>query len=130
MCVIEWLITLTSCATDDIWDNLVTDILEHLRRQVENGSRRHGPTSASETSRVIADYCIGAYDRKRRSQDVNIDKDQPLRAGGTTTGDQHRANAARMDLNPATDENRMEERSIHQIFSDSINEIVSIARFS
>ncbi|SPJ73361.1 uncharacterized protein FTOL_03091 [Fusarium torulosum] len=28
-----------------------------------------------------------------------------------------------MDLNPATDENRMEERSIHQIFSDSINEI-------
>ncbi|KAJ4315375.1 hypothetical protein N0V84_008384 [Fusarium piperis] len=81
----KWLITSTSCATNDIRDNLVTDILEHLRRQVQNGSRRFGPTSATEMSRVIVDYCIGTYDRKRKRQP--------------------------------------KERSIHQIFSDSINKI-------
>ncbi|CAJ0546994.1 Ff.00g016210.m01.CDS01 [Fusarium sp. VM40] len=119
----KWLITSTSCATNDIRDNLVTDILEHLRRQVENGSRRIGPTSASEMSRVIVDYCIGTYDRKRRSQIVNLDRDQPLRAGGTTTGNQYRANTIGVNPNTAADEKRIEERSIHQIFSDSINEI-------
>ncbi|RSL93024.1 hypothetical protein CDV31_014904 [Fusarium ambrosium] len=82
----KWLITSTSCATNDIRDSLVTDILEHLQRQVENGSRRFGPASATEMSRVIVDYCIGAYDRKRRRQ-------------------------------------RQETRSIHQLFSDSINKI-------
>ncbi|RSL79740.1 hypothetical protein BHE90_001537 [Fusarium euwallaceae] len=60
----KWLITSTSCATDDIRDNLVADILEHLRKQVQDGSRRFGPTSATEMSRVIVDYCIGTHDRK------------------------------------------------------------------
>jgi hypothetical protein len=129
MCVIEWLITSTSCATNNIRDSLVTDILQHLQRHVENGSRRYGPTSASEMGKVIVDYCIGTYDRKRGSQDVDIDRDQPLRGGGTTIGDQHRENTVRVNPDAATDEKR-KERSIFQIFSDSINEIVSIAGFS
>ncbi|KAI6758608.1 hypothetical protein HG530_010848 [Fusarium avenaceum] len=85
----EWLITSTSCATNDIRDNLVTDILEHLRRQVENGSREFGPISASEMSRVIVDYCIGTYDRKRKSQDVSLDRCQSLRPDDTAIGDKH-----------------------------------------
>ncbi|RSL54692.1 hypothetical protein CEP54_009739 [Fusarium duplospermum] len=89
-CLIEWLITSTSCATNHIRDNLVTDILGHVREEVYNGSLRSEPTSATEMSRLIVDYCIGAYDRKRSHQDERL----------------HQA-----------------ERSIHQIFSDSINEI-------
>ncbi|KAL6352541.1 hypothetical protein LRP88_14311 [Fusarium phalaenopsidis] len=104
----KWLITSTSCATNDIRDNLVTDILGHLQRQVENGSRRLGPTSAAEMSQVIVDYCIGTYDRKRRRQDVN---------------GQHQVNMDRVDQSTTEDGKHKEERSIHQIFSDSINEI-------
>ncbi|KAL2691339.1 hypothetical protein Neosp_001723 [[Neocosmospora] mangrovei] len=98
----KWLITSTSCATNNIRDNLVADILEHLRRQVENGSRQFGPTSATEMGSAIVDYCIGTYDRKRRRQ-----------TGGTNGAGQ----------NTDEDGKRKEERSIHQIFSDSINEI-------
>lgn len=130
MCVIEWLITSTSCATNDIRDNLVTDILEHLRRQVENGSREFGPISASEISRVIVDYCIGTYDRKRKSQDVSLDRCQSLRPDDTAIGDKHQVSTARVNPNTAADGKRIEERSIHQIFSDSINEIVSVAGIS
>ncbi|KAM6534117.1 hypothetical protein FALCPG4_007054 [Fusarium falciforme] len=104
----KWLITSTSCATNDIRDNLVTDILGHLQRQVENGSRQLGPTSAAEMSQVIVDYCIGTYDRKRRRQDVNR---------------QHQVDMDRVDQSTTEDGKHKEERSIHQIFSDSINEI-------
>ncbi|KAI8723086.1 hypothetical protein NCS52_00163600 [Fusarium sp. LHS14.1] len=108
----KWLITSTSCANNNIRDNLVADILEHLRRQVENGSRQFGPTSATEMGRAIVDYCIGTYDRKRRRQ-----------TGGTTTQDQHQASTDAAGQSTAEDGKRKEERSIHQIFSDSINEI-------
>ncbi|RMI95255.1 hypothetical protein CDV36_016417, partial [Fusarium kuroshium] len=85
----KWLITSTSCAANDIRDNLVTDILEHLQKQVRNGSRQSGPTSATEMSRIIVDFCIGTYDKKRKRQNVNQNKDQRLQTGGTTTQDQH-----------------------------------------
>ncbi|RSL93591.1 hypothetical protein CEP52_013157 [Fusarium oligoseptatum] len=115
----KWLITSTSCATNDRRDNLVTDILGHLQRQVENGSRRLGPTSATEMSRVIVDYCIGTYERKRKRQ-----------TGGTTAQDQHQVNTHSVDQSATEDEKHKEERSIHQIFSDSINEIAQSSLFS
>ncbi|KAJ4226298.1 hypothetical protein NW759_004884 [Fusarium solani] len=119
----KWLITSTSCATNDIRDNLVTDILGHLQRQVENGSRRLGPTSATEMSRVIVDYCIGTYERKRSRQNVKRNEDQRLQTDGTTTQDQPQGNTDRVNQSGTEDGKHKEERSIHQIFSDSINEI-------
>lgn len=57
-------------------------------------------------SKIIVNYCIGAYERKRKRK-VTTD-------GSTST----QASAQQNGL-------PKEERSIRQIFSDSINEIVS-----
>ncbi|KAH9240602.1 hypothetical protein K456DRAFT_1719835 [Colletotrichum gloeosporioides 23] len=100
----KWIITSTSSARNDVHDNLFTNILEHLQKQVKNGSRRVGPSSATEMSKVIVNYCIGAYERKRKRK-VTTD--------GSTSA---QANAQKNGL-------PKEERSIRQIFSDSINEI-------
>lgn len=66
-------------------------------------------------SKVIVDYYIGTYDRKQKSQ-----------TGCTTTPDQQQVNMGQS----TTEENKRKQRSIHQIFSDSINEIVRTACFS
>lgn len=89
-----WLITSTSSTTNKKEESLATVIVEHLRRQVEEGERRVQPTSALEMGKVIIDYCIGTYERKYKLDKVDEGRDQHM------------------------------ERSVRQIFSDSINEIV------
>lgn len=81
-------------------------------------------------SRVLVDYCIGTYERKRRRQNVNRNEDQRLQTGGTTTQEQHQRNTDRVDQSTTEDGKHKEERSIHQIFSDSINEIVRTTGFA
>ncbi|KAF3810301.1 hypothetical protein GCG54_00002759 [Colletotrichum gloeosporioides] len=79
-------------------------VLRHLQKQVRNGSRRIGPSSATEMSKVIVNYCVGAYERKRKRK-------------VTTNG------SVSIQANSQQNGLPKEERSIRQIFSDSINEI-------
>ena len=113
---LEWLITSTSCASSAERDRLVTDILDHLRRQTENGSHWCGPSSATEMSKVIVDYCVGAYDRKRKVAIPN--SNQRKRSANDTQSPKG------LMQNSTHDSVQKGERSIRQIFSDSINHIV------
>ncbi|KAI3527918.1 hypothetical protein CABS03_11814 [Colletotrichum abscissum] len=66
----EWLITSASCAEIDNERTItfINSIVDHLRTQVEDGSRERGPNSAAELSRSIAEYCVGTYDRQQEGR--------------------------------------------------------------
>lgn len=101
----EWLITSTSFA--ELEENVkkgnnafVEHILENLADRAEKNPDS-GPRTPTELSKVIVEWCIGAYRKQRKdtSQQQGID--------GKYSDDLERA-----------------ERPIRQMFSDSINDIV------
>ncbi|KPM44196.1 hypothetical protein AK830_g2319 [Neonectria ditissima] len=121
----KWLITSTSCATGAVRDSLVVEILEHLQKETENGNHWCGPSSATEMSRVIVDYCIGAYDRKRPAADADPSKSGMFAKDSPSPGgDKKKSSKVPKDPRSSLkDGARKTERSIRQIFSDSINQI-------
>ncbi|KAM5363840.1 hypothetical protein ACJZ2D_011816 [Fusarium nematophilum] len=60
----KWLITATSCSFDDNHDTLVEEILAQLSKQAEYGGSASQPGSVADMSRLIVDYCVGAYERR------------------------------------------------------------------
>ncbi|KAK7427617.1 hypothetical protein QQZ08_005892 [Neonectria magnoliae] len=62
----KWLITSNSCGTGPKGDPLVQEILDDLNKKTKARTHWCGPSSATEMSRLIVDYCINAYDRKRK----------------------------------------------------------------
>ncbi|KAL3291157.1 ankyrin repeat protein [Colletotrichum asianum] len=72
----KWLITSTSCAKVDEKSTFVAEIREHLLRRADDGSLNGGIHSPQELSKVIAEYCIGAYERK---QELEKQISEPIR---------------------------------------------------
>ncbi len=103
------MITTTSHPIDDTHENLVMDILEHLSKQVEDGGSRSQPTSVAEMSRIIVDFCINTYERRRKQKDDQIGQDK--------------AHISKKDT-----QNNIQELSIRQIFSRYINKIVRLTQ--
>lgn len=105
----EWLITATSPKIDDSDGSLVSEITEHLQNEAQAGNTQSEPDSAEELGRIIVDYCMGAYERKRKpstKSHVNGATDQQ-----DSSSQSHR-------------EQQNDELSIRQIFSNFINEQV------
>ncbi|KAI8317367.1 Ankyrin repeat and protein kinase domain-containing protein 1 [Colletotrichum sp. SAR11_240] len=106
----KWLVTSTSCAKMEKANEFVEEIREHLRRRADDGSLNGGLRSPQELSKVIAEYCIGSYERKHKLETRRSDPPKQ---------DQQRLSPVRsQQIPPST-----EERSIRQVFSDFINEI-------
>ncbi|KAK0375495.1 hypothetical protein CLIM01_07151 [Colletotrichum limetticola] len=120
----EWLITSASCAEIDNERTItfVNSIVDHLRTQVEDGSRERGPNSAAELSKSIAEYCVGTYDRQQEVQKSKSDK---------KNGNQQNLAMDVTKDNVSTDisgsttrhEAKTSEISIRQTFSNFINRI-------
>lgn len=92
----EWLLSASSHPIDGNENELLDGILDLLEKQEEAGGRGLQPSSASEMSQFIVDYCVESYERKPRAANEDRPKDCQL-------------------------ENFL---SIRQTFSDSINSIV------
>ncbi|KAK1503082.1 hypothetical protein CTAM01_05071 [Colletotrichum tamarilloi] len=120
----EWLITSASCAEIDNERTItfINSIVDHLRTQVEEGSRERGPNSAAELSKSIAEYCVGTYDRQQEVQKSKSDK---------KNGNQQNLAMDVTKDNVSTDksgsttrhEAETSEISIRQTFSNFINRI-------
>ncbi|KAJ0358501.1 hypothetical protein COL154_009127 [Colletotrichum chrysophilum] len=93
----KWLVTSTSCAKVDGANTFVAEIRQHLRRRDEDGSLNGGLSSPQELCKIIAEYCIGVYERKHKLEKWTSDPSKIIRY--------------------------TEERSIRQVFSDFINKI-------
>lgn len=119
------MITSASCAEIDNERTItfINSIVDHLRTQVEDGSRERGPNSAAELSKSIAEYCVGTYDRQQEVQKSKSDKkngNQPNLAMDVTKDD------VSTDISGLTTRHEAEtsEISIRQTFSNFINRIV------
>lgn len=66
--IIEQLITAITHPVGQTEDRLLTEILHYLREIGDSGQAQ--PNSAFEMSKVIVDYCIGAYGREVVDQDI------------------------------------------------------------
>jgi hypothetical protein len=124
----------------------VKDILEHLGKKEKEGNNRHGPRSPADLRDLIAEYCISIYERKYNLKDL-----KPMVKSGTKSDQssgikQNRNSTSTPGKNDVTgrtqvksdadkqqqqqqqhnaeEEEEERERSIRQIFSDAINEIV------
>ncbi|KAK1703613.1 hypothetical protein BDP67DRAFT_535203 [Colletotrichum lupini] len=64
----KWLLTATSCLFSKCHGTLVEGILDQLSKQAKYGGRKSQPSSAVEMAKLIADYCIGSYERRPNSE--------------------------------------------------------------
>ncbi|KAG5804597.1 hypothetical protein H9Q74_012397 [Fusarium xylarioides] len=117
----DWLITASSCASSDERNKFVTDILTHLSERSKDGNHWGEPVSPAELRQVIVEYCISVYERK-----YDLQKLLPPGLDSTShteleAADQGEVVNAMQDSK--TNEMKKSQRSIRQIFSDSINEI-------
>ncbi|KAJ3536507.1 hypothetical protein NM208_g5691 [Fusarium decemcellulare] len=118
----EWLITASSCASSDEKSKFVMDILTHLRKRTKDGNHWPGPASPADLRNVIAEYCIGVYERKYELCEllsVQDNKDHQISIARGNQGDV--GGGGTQEPRKCAVENP--ERSIRQIFSDSINTI-------
>lgn len=100
----------------------VAEIREHLLRRADDGSLNGGIYSPQELSKVIAEYCIGTYERK---QELEKQISEPIRDDQSDpTSAKTKVNAGTAAHNQARTRVVVEERSIRQVFSDFINQIV------
>ncbi|KAK1448688.1 hypothetical protein CMEL01_08003 [Colletotrichum melonis] len=120
----EWLITSASCAEIDNerTSTFINSIVDHLRTQVEDGSRERGPSSAAELSKSIAEYCVGTYDRQQEVQKSKSDKKNGNQQNLATDV---RKDDVSTDISGSTTRHEAEtsEISIRQTFSNFINRI-------
>jgi hypothetical protein len=66
----EWIITATSSPFDESPDVLVEDILNQLRTQADYGVSSSQPSCAAGLKPIIVDYCVGSYERRRKSDET------------------------------------------------------------
>ena len=108
-------------------EDLVSNVLKYIDNEVESGSYRAQPVSANDMSRVIVDYCIYAYEQKRKegyASGEHAQEDPEVNTGG---------NEKTTQQSPIDDDKgvvsqqlaRRKQRSIRQVYSDCVNEIVS-----
>ncbi|KAK1524027.1 uncharacterized protein CCOS01_09114 [Colletotrichum costaricense] len=120
----KWLITSASCAEIDNERTItfINSIVDHLRTQVEDGSRERGPNSAAELSKSIAEYCVGTYDRQQEVQKSKSDKKNGNQQN--LAMDVTKDNVS-TDISGSTTRHEAEtsEMSIRQTFSNFINRI-------
>ncbi|KAH0443971.1 hypothetical protein CcaCcLH18_00797 [Colletotrichum camelliae] len=121
----EWLVTSTSCAKIDNerTSKFVNAIVDHLRGQVEDGSRERGPNSATELSKVISDYCIGTYDRQQEIQESKSEKKKNGNQQSLTKDTSKDDASTDISGSTARHESKTSEISIRHIFSNFINRI-------
>ena len=122
-----WLISSTSSTMNHENGDFVTNVLKYLNNEVESGSSQTQPTSANDMSRAIADYCIYTYEKKRKEEDTSDDH--------TGTELEERSGISESTIKQATGNEDVgvtseqlewrRQRSIRQVYSDFINEIVS-----
>ncbi|KAK2728263.1 hypothetical protein CKAH01_11158 [Colletotrichum kahawae] len=122
---VEWLVTSASCAKIDNerTSTFVNAIVDHLRGQVEDGSRERGPNSATELSKVISDYCIGTYDRQQEIQESKSEKKKNGNQQSLTKDTSKDDASTDISGSTARHESKTSEISIRHIFSNFINRI-------
>ncbi|KAG5768336.1 hypothetical protein H9Q72_004104 [Fusarium xylarioides] len=59
----KWLMTATSCVTDDSHNRLEKVILDLLHKQADSRGSSSQPKSATDMSKLIVEYFIGSYER-------------------------------------------------------------------
>ena len=119
-----WLISCTSSTANGEKDDLISNVFEYISNEVESGSYRAEPSSANDMSRVIVDYCIYAYEQKRKEDHASGEHSQEDPEANTgSDGTQLSA----IDDNSVVSQQlaRRQQRSIRQVYSDYVNEIVS-----
>lgn len=106
----EWVITATPHAVDELQeDDLPKDFLSHpdIHEQITEASSK--PGFAARVATLITNYCVDTYERKRSSEQVDASQDS----------DSSSSNSHDVKEELAT-------RSIRQLFSDIVNENVSV----
>lgn len=104
----EWVITATSHAVDEVQeDDLPRDFLNHpvIREQITEASSQ--PNFAACIATIITNHCVDAYERKRTGEEQNSESSSSNSHGGS----------------------EKRTRSIRQIFSDTVNNIVRSTYF-
>lgn len=99
----EWVITATSHAVDEVQeDDLPRDFLNHpvVQERITEASTQ--PKFAARIAILLANYCVDAYQRNRTSEGLNRE---------SLGYNSHRGSGKYT-------------RSIRQIFSDTVNDIV------
>ncbi|ETS82476.1 hypothetical protein PFICI_04352 [Pestalotiopsis fici W106-1] len=92
----KWLISATSHQPDDYEQSWIDGFIQHLNQRLATGGTQPQPATTSEMIKVMVDYCIGFYERRRVWE----------------------------DLTPKTDtqkDDEAEKLSMRQIFSNHIN---------
>ncbi|RFN54930.1 ankyrin repeat protein [Fusarium flagelliforme] len=119
----RWLISCTSSTMNDEKDDLVANVLKYIDNEVESGSYRAQPVSANDMSRVIADYCIYAYEQKRKEEYVSGEHTQKDPEANTGS-DETQVPTIDDDKGVVSQQlARRKQRSIRQVYSDHVNEI-------
>lgn len=97
------------------------NVLDHLSKQSKDGGRSD-PTSVTDLSSIIMDYCIGTYERKTKQDVYN----SSLRTMQETEKDSNQGNEQHdsLETKKGNKDNSMQELSLRQIFSHHINQIV------
>ena len=108
-------------------DDLVSNVLKYIDNEVESGSYRAQPVSANDMSRVIVDYCIYAYEQKRKEDYASDEHTQEDPAANTGSNEKTTQQSTIYDDKDAVSRQlaRRKQRSIRQVYSDYVNEIVS-----
>ncbi|KAH0426237.1 hypothetical protein CcaCcLH18_10466 [Colletotrichum camelliae] len=119
----KWIITATSCAKVEKESAFVNDILDHLRHRVNDGKHGRMPRSPSELSKIIVEYCIGNYGRHQKFDDLIPPQPRPNDAVNVPNSVQNKSESPTTKNRAKLGVMRSQERSIRQIFSDSINTI-------
>lgn len=123
----EWIITSTSCSKIEKESAFVNDILDHLRHRASDGKHGRMPRSPSELSKIIVEYCIGNYGRHQKFDVLIPPQSKPNDAVEIQNSVQNKFELPVTKNKANLPVMRSQERSIRQIFSDSINTIVRIA---
>ncbi|KAI1071858.1 hypothetical protein LB507_005427 [Fusarium sp. FIESC RH6] len=121
----RWLISCTSSTMTDGKDDLVSNVLKYIDNEVESGSYRAQPVSANDMSRVIVDYCIYAYEQKRKEDYDSDEHTQEDPAANTGSNEKATQQSTIYDDKDAVSRQlaRRKQRSIRQVYSDYVNEI-------
>lgn len=109
-------------------DDFVTNVLKYLGNEVESGSGQKQPTSANDMSRAITDYCIYTYERKRKADDSS-GKETRYDPEAHATSIETTTQQAAVEINTSHLTTERKHRSVRQVYTDYVNEIVSTRPF-
>lgn len=114
---------------NDEKDDFIGNVLKYLGNEVECGNCQRQPTSAKDMSSAIADYCIYTYERKIMGNKAK-DNHTGTEPKENTGSDKRAMKEVAIDDDKGVTSEQLvglEQRSVRQLYSDYINEIVSRA---